>query len=179
MKKHFNKEQLWLHWKSLLALPVIVVLAICGVLAIYLSGRPSRTLLLPFTKDSIQQVDLGVNEDLSNAKWYRVPLPMGEKLINIFKGSVEEPSQTPYDRCTPLPNQYGYSLRITDNKGKKYTLFFNVTFCQVYIPEDWAHDSFYVFPKEKIPQLKKLLKSVLSKQEGETRDFRENETALE
>jgi hypothetical protein len=79
----------------------------------------------------------------------------------VFRNSVVyTPENDPDIVCSPIP--YEYSLRTTDNNGKEYGFRFRVYANGVRLADLLADNPNYVFPKERIPQLKKLIQNLLS-----------------
>ena len=155
-----RRKQRWLR----VLLYCLGILILLGCFTSYLLvNYLDDTLWLPAARD-ISHVEFGFNEDLSHATWYPLSQSCGLEFVDVFRDSLVNPPQTPYDRCTTLPNQYEYSLHIVDRKQRRYAFVFNTDPGEIYIREDWAGEGFYLLPKERIAELKRLVSRCLKKQ---------------
>jgi hypothetical protein len=153
-----SRKQLSLRMSGFWSLLLLVFIA-CGLMS-YQLWPHSQTLPLPGAVD-IRSVEFGINLGFASTTWHALPFPTGDALVDFFRDSIATaPRQDPNLFVEIAPPEY--SVRIIDKKGEDYCLWFRVYSNDVYVPGVWTKDSFYVFPENRIPKLKKLVQGVLS-----------------
>jgi hypothetical protein len=141
----------------------LVVLLIGAVAAGYQSWQHSRILPIPAAAN-IQNVEFGINLGSTSTKWYKLQLPTGKALADVFRGSVVMPPRRDTNLLDEIP-PYEYSMRFVDENAREYWLSFRVYSNDIYARGSWAKYSVFVFPASRIPLLKSLVKHVLSSSE--------------
>jgi len=155
---HTSPTRVSLRVFGLWSLPLVLLIGI--ILMGYQVWRHSQTLPLPAAAD-IQRIDFGINLGYTSTKWYKLPLPTGRALVDVFRGSVVMPPKRDGSVVAEItPDEY--SAHIVDKRAKEYCFSFRVYSNDVYVRGSWARYSLYVFPDSRIPQLRTIVQNVLS-----------------